>query len=83
MIARLHGYLLDGSGSNLWTQAVARSLCRIGEDVHVVCQEREPHDFDFVAEARVYPRGTLRDTSSPWRMSPSFPSRVRDALDRP
>lgn len=74
MIALLHGYLLDGSGSNLWTQAVARSLCRIGEDVHVICQEREPHDFDFVAEARVYPRGSTvpdvlfrRDTSFPGR----------------
>lgn len=74
MIALLHGYLLDGSGSNLWTQAVARSLCRIGEDVHVFCQEREPENFDFVAEARVYPRGSTtpevlfrRDTSFPGR----------------
>lgn len=55
MIALLHGYLLDGSGSNLWTQSIARSLCRIGEDVQLVCQEPHPGDYDFVAEARVYP----------------------------
>lgn len=59
MIALLHGYLLDGSGSNLWTQAVARSLCRIGEDVHIICQERHPEEYDFVSEARVYPMGGI------------------------
>lgn len=55
MIALLHGYLLDGSGSNLWTQAIARSLCRVGEDVQLVCQERHPEAYDFVTEARVHP----------------------------
>ncbi|HUE77769.1 MAG TPA: glycosyltransferase [Longimicrobiales bacterium] len=73
MIALLHGYLLDGSGSNLWTQAIARSLCRIGEDVQLVCQERHPEAYDFVAEARTYPVDGLaevlfrRDTPYPGR----------------
>ncbi len=73
MIALLHGYLLDGSGSNLWTQAIARSLCRIGEDVQLICQERHPEAYDFVAEARAYaPDGTAgvlfrRDTPYPGR----------------
>ena len=31
MICILHGYLLDGSGSNLWTRSIVESLCRQGE----------------------------------------------------
>jgi len=53
-IGLLHGYLLDGSGSNLWTQAVVRALCRAGNDVHLVCQERRPEQFEFVARAIRY-----------------------------
>lgn len=54
MIAILHGYLLDGSGSNLWTQSIVRTLCRAGETVHLMCQEPHPERFDFVAEAVRY-----------------------------
>jgi glycosyltransferase involved in cell wall biosynthesis len=50
----VHGYLLDGSGSNLWTQAIVRTLCRAGETVHLVCQEPHPERFDFVARAIRY-----------------------------
>lgn len=45
----LHGYLLEGSGSNLWTRAIVRALCRAGETVHLVCQEPHPEDYDFIA----------------------------------
>ncbi|MGH7482133.1 MAG: glycosyltransferase [Longimicrobiales bacterium] len=53
MIGLLHGYLLDGSGSNLWTRSIVKSLCRSGQTVHLFCQERRPADYDFVAEAWV------------------------------
>ena len=60
MIALLHGYLLEGSGSNLWTRSMVSSLCRNGETVHLVCQENHPEIYDFVAEARAYhPDGTV------------------------
>lgn len=60
MIGILHGYLLDGSGSNLWTRAVVRALVRRGETVHLVCQENRPEDHDFVAAAYLYePDGTV------------------------
>ena len=39
MICILHGYLLEGSGSNLWTRSVVESLCRAGETVHLMAQE--------------------------------------------
>lgn len=54
MICILHGYLLDGSGSNLWTRSVIQSLCRGGETVHLVCQENHPDRFDFIGEAYRY-----------------------------
>jgi len=53
-IGILHGYLLDGSGSNLWTQSIVRSFCRAGARVHLMCQEPHPERFDFVAEAIRY-----------------------------
>ena len=54
MICILHGYLLEGSGSNLWTRAVVRAMCRAGHDVHLVCQEPHPADYDFIAAAYLY-----------------------------
>jgi glycosyltransferase involved in cell wall biosynthesis len=54
MLGILHGYLLEGSGSNLWTRAIVQSLCRQGETVHLVCQENHPDRYDFITEARLY-----------------------------
>lgn len=79
MIALLHGYLLDGSGSNLWTQSIARSLCRIGEDVQLVCQELHPEKYDFVSEARVYAGGGPADVL--FRRDTPYPGRC--VLHRP
>lgn len=60
MICLLHGYLLEGSGSNLWTRAVLQSLCRSGHTVHLVCQEAHPELYDFIAECRIYhPDGSM------------------------
>jgi glycosyltransferase involved in cell wall biosynthesis len=42
-----HGYLLGGTGSNVYTRALAREWSRAGHDVVVVCQEREPERFDI------------------------------------
>jgi glycosyltransferase involved in cell wall biosynthesis len=54
MICILHGYLLDGSGSNLWTNCILRTLCQAGETVHVMCQEPHPELFDYIARAVRY-----------------------------
>jgi glycosyltransferase involved in cell wall biosynthesis len=47
-----HGYLLSGTGSNIYTQALAREWARAGHDVTVFSQERHPERFDL-AGARV------------------------------
>lgn len=54
MIAFLHGYLLEGSGSNVWTRSMVESLCRQGETVHLICQEGQPERYPFISEAMVY-----------------------------
>jgi hypothetical protein len=40
-----HGYLLEGTGSNIYTQHVARAWGRLGHDVVLVCQEPRPERF--------------------------------------
>jgi glycosyltransferase involved in cell wall biosynthesis len=47
-----HGYLLGGTGSNVYTRALAREWGRLGHDVTVVCQERHPERYD-IGGARV------------------------------
>jgi glycosyltransferase involved in cell wall biosynthesis len=36
----LHGYMLRGTGSNIYTLNLARALAGLGHEVHLVCQER-------------------------------------------
>jgi glycosyltransferase involved in cell wall biosynthesis len=47
-----HGYLLGGTGSNVYTRALAREWSLAGHDVTVVCQERYPERYDL-GEARI------------------------------
>jgi glycosyltransferase involved in cell wall biosynthesis len=42
-----HGYLLGGTGSNVYTRALAREWSRAGNEVTVVCQERHPEQYDL------------------------------------
>jgi glycosyltransferase involved in cell wall biosynthesis len=43
-----HGYLLSGSGSNLYSANVAREWRALGHDVLLLCQERRAGDLPFV-----------------------------------
>jgi glycosyltransferase involved in cell wall biosynthesis len=42
-----HGYLLGGTGSNVYTRALAREWSRAGHDVTVFSQEPHPERFDL------------------------------------
>ncbi|MGH2952150.1 MAG: glycosyltransferase family 4 protein [Solirubrobacterales bacterium] len=37
-----HGYLLSGTGSNVYNASLASALARLGHEVHLLCQERDP-----------------------------------------
>jgi glycosyltransferase involved in cell wall biosynthesis len=36
-----HGYMLRGTGSNIYNANLARTLARLGHEVHLLCQDRE------------------------------------------
>ena len=58
----LHGYLLEGSGSNLWTRAIIKAMCKSGKDVHLMCQENHPEIYDFISTVYKYhPDGEVED----------------------
>ena len=42
-----HGYLLGGTGSNVYTRALAREWSLEGHEVVVVCQEPAPEQYDL------------------------------------
>src|SRR5204863_2421016 len=50
-----HGYLLGGTGSNVYTQALAREWSRAGHEVTVVCQERHPEQYELGGASVVRP----------------------------
>ena len=58
-----HGYLLGGTGSNVYARALARAWTRLGHEVVVVCQELNPGAYDL-GEARVV-RPVLPDNVLP------------------
>jgi glycosyltransferase involved in cell wall biosynthesis len=66
-----HGYLLGGTGSNVYTQALAREWSLAGHDVTVVCQERHPERYDLGGAKVVVPE-------LPDRLLPTF---VLDAYE--
>jgi len=50
-----HGYLLGGTGSNVYTRALAREWSLAGHDVTVVCQERHPEQYDLGGAGVIVP----------------------------
>jgi glycosyltransferase involved in cell wall biosynthesis len=55
-----HGYLLSGSGSNLFTANVANVWRRAGHDVLLMCQERHPERFAFIDAHGDFDRANTR-----------------------
>ena len=50
-----HGYLLGGTGSNVYTRALARALAKAGHEVVVLCQEPHPERHDVGGATVVRP----------------------------
>ena len=48
-----HGYLLRGTGSNVYNASLARALALAGHEVHLICQDREPPDLGAGAPGSV------------------------------
>jgi glycosyltransferase involved in cell wall biosynthesis len=54
-----HGYLLRGTGSNVYNAELAAALARLGHEVHLVCQERHAEELEFVGAVADWDTGEL------------------------
>lgn len=61
-----HGYLLRGSGSNIYAANTARAWRRAGHEVLLMCQERDPAGLDLIDAA-----GDFDPDNSGWHLRPT------------
>ena len=43
-----HGYLLRGTGSNVYNASLVAALAKLGHEVHLLCQDRHAAELPFV-----------------------------------
>jgi glycosyltransferase involved in cell wall biosynthesis len=55
-----HGYLLGGTGSNVYNARLAEALVGLGHEVHLLSQDRRPEDHAFVDAVGDWDEGALR-----------------------
>ena len=55
-----HGYLLRGTGSNVYNAKLAEALRREGHEVHLLCQDREPQEMPWVDAVGTWRDGELQ-----------------------
>jgi len=49
-----HGYLLRGTGSNIYNTSLAAAMAGLGHEVHLLCQERNVDGLDLPAGVSIY-----------------------------
>ena len=54
-----HGYLLSGTGSNVYNARLAAAFVKQGHEVHLLCQDRHPERQPFVDVAGDWDAGAL------------------------
>jgi glycosyltransferase involved in cell wall biosynthesis len=54
-----HGYLLRGTGSNVYNAELAEALTRLGHEVHLLCQDARPQQLGFVDSVGWWEDGRL------------------------
>jgi glycosyltransferase involved in cell wall biosynthesis len=52
-----HGYLLRGTGSNIYNNNLARALAGLGHDVHLFCQDLEAEELPWVNSVGLWSGG--------------------------
>jgi glycosyltransferase involved in cell wall biosynthesis len=55
-----HGYLLGGTGSNVYNARLAAALVSQGHEVHLLSQDRHPEEHEFVDAVGDWDHGELR-----------------------
>jgi glycosyltransferase involved in cell wall biosynthesis len=79
-----HGYMLRGTGSNIYTANLARALAQLGHEVHLLCQDKqvrldgvEIHNPDIHGLLPVY----VKDPYEGFEVK-AFPELTDEELDR-
>jgi len=54
-----HGYLLRGTGSNVYNAALGEAFARNGHEVHLLCQDRAPLELPWIDAAGDWDGGAL------------------------
>jgi glycosyltransferase involved in cell wall biosynthesis len=54
-----HGYLLRGTGSNIYNASLAAALAEMGHEVHILCQDRQAAELPFVGAVGRWEGGSL------------------------
>jgi glycosyltransferase involved in cell wall biosynthesis len=54
-----HGYMLRGTGSNVYNASLAEALARLGHEVHLLCQDRGAGSLPWVDRVGVWHDGDL------------------------
>jgi len=79
-----HGYMLRGTGSNIYNANLAKALARLGHEVHLLCQDRqvriegvEIHNPDIGGLLPVY----VKDPYEGFEVK-TFPELTDEELDR-
>ncbi|MGZ5419743.1 MAG: hypothetical protein ACXWES_04420, partial [Solirubrobacterales bacterium] len=57
-----HGYLLRGTGSNVYNANLVPALAGLGHDVHLLCQDRRAGELEWVNRFGDWSSGSLRVT---------------------
>jgi glycosyltransferase involved in cell wall biosynthesis len=55
-----HGYLLRGTGSNIYNTSLAQAMRKLGHEVHLLCQDHHAADLPFVDAVGRWEDGELR-----------------------
>jgi glycosyltransferase involved in cell wall biosynthesis len=59
-----HGYLLRGTGSNVYNASLAQALAGQGHEVHLLCQDRHAAELDWVDAVGEWKGGRLEVKST-------------------
>src|SRR4051794_5639472 len=70
-----HGYLLRGTGSNVYNASLVTALAKLGHEVHLLCQDRHAGELPFVDAVGRWEDGELRleTTREPVRVTAYLP----------
>lgn len=78
-----HGYLLRGTGSNIYNANLVRALADLGHEVHLLCQDLEAETLDWVNAVWTWPDAAGPDSLGELSLETQRPAAVERAGTEP